>query len=309
MPSKQYITSDHSLVNIFYIKERKSSEFHQYSTFIADFTYTLGNLPVSEYFTFNDLPLEFHRHLLISVAVFCNLQFGAASAALLTVQLPSALLHFVSLALGSLGVSSQIAHHGPEGFEPVQPAALAPLQPDLWTLRRAEGAEGAHRRHAALLPRGAARRGHGAQLPRVLHVPDDLAQVAGQVLAGEGEGFVGAAEGQRGRQGLGLRGGDGEAQGDGRAAVGHLLLVVVLGELGLRVGDDALWVAVPQGLGRAGLEGALQLHHVEGVLRNTEQKERDTVLFFSSSVIFGICLKKIMRNNTATWHQSVLGAV
>lgn len=69
MPSKQYVTSDHSLVNNFYIKACKCSEFHQYSTFIADFTYTLGNLPVSEYFTFNYLPLEFHHHPLTSVAL------------------------------------------------------------------------------------------------------------------------------------------------------------------------------------------------------------------------------------------------
>lgn len=38
MPSKQYITSDHSLVNVLYIKELKCSKYDQYSTFIADFT-------------------------------------------------------------------------------------------------------------------------------------------------------------------------------------------------------------------------------------------------------------------------------
>lgn len=110
----------------------------------------------------------------------------------------------------------------------------------------------------------------------MLHVPDDLAQVAGQVLAREGEGFVGAAEGQRGRQGLRLGGRDGQAQGDGRAAVpvGHGLLAAVLGKLRLRVGDDALWVAVTERLSRAGLEGALQLHHIKGILKKAGGKKR-----------------------------------
>lgn len=36
MPSKQNITSDQSLVNIFHIKERECSKF--YSTFIGEFT-------------------------------------------------------------------------------------------------------------------------------------------------------------------------------------------------------------------------------------------------------------------------------
>ena len=192
--------------------------------------------------------------------------------------MPSALLQFVFLALRSLGVSSQIAHHGSEGFEPVQPGALGRLKSDFWTLRCTEGAEGAHRRHAALLSGGAARCGHGAELPRVLHVPDDLAQVAGQVLAGEGEGFLRAAEGQRGRQGFCLRGGDGQTQGDGCAAIpiGQPLLVAVLGRLGLRAGDDALRVAVPERLRRAGLKGALQLHHVKGILRDHQRGEQRT---------------------------------
>ncbi|TNN67984.1 hypothetical protein EYF80_021776 [Liparis tanakae] len=57
---------------------------------------------------------------------------GAASAALLTVQLPSAFLQFVFRALRTLGVSSQIANHSPERFEPVQPGALGGrLKPDL----------------------------------------------------------------------------------------------------------------------------------------------------------------------------------
>lgn len=107
----------------------------------------------------------------------------------------------------------------------------------------------------------------------MLHVPDDLTQVAGQVLAGEGEGFLGAAEGQRGRQGFCLGGGDSQAQGDSCAAipVGHHLLAIVLRRLCLWVGDDALWVAVSERLRWAGLEGALELHHVKGILRDQQK--------------------------------------
>lgn len=142
-------------------------------------------------------------------------------------------------------------------------------------MRRAEGAEGAHRRQPALLSGGPSRCGHGAQLLRVLHVPDDLAEIEGQILAGEGEALLRAAEGERGGQGLRFRGGDGQTQGDGRAAVpvGRHFLVVVLRRFGLRVGDDALRVAVAERLRGAWLEGALQLHHVEGVLRETEAEE------------------------------------
>lgn len=104
----------------------------------------------------------------------------------------------------------------------------------------------------------------------MLHVSDDLAEIEGQILAGEGEAPLRAAEGERGGKGLRFRGGDGQTQGDGRAAVPvgrRRFLAVVLWGFGLGVGDDALRVAVAERLRGARLEGALQLHHIEGVLR------------------------------------------
>lgn len=122
----------------------------------------------------------------------------------------------------------------------------------------------------------------------MLRVPDDLAEVEGQVLAGEGEAFLRAAEGERGGQGLRFRGGDGQTQGDGRASVpvGRNLLVVVLRRLSLRVGDDALRVAVPECLRGAGLEGALELHHIEGILRWRQKKEDKRKDALTPRVIF-----------------------
>lgn len=113
-------------------------------------------------------------------------------------------------------------------------------------------------------------------LLRVLHVPDDLAEIEGQILAGEGEAPLRAAEGERGGKGLRFRGGDGQTQGDGRAAVpvGRRFLASVLRGFGLRVGDDALRVAVAEGLRGARLEGALQLHHIEGVLRERQRRRQ-----------------------------------
>lgn len=234
----------------------------------------LHTAPGSELLTFNYLPLEFFPLLLelLQPAVL----FHAASSALLTVQLPFAFLQFISLALRCFGLHSQIADHSSEGFEAVQARALGCWRPGLRTLRRAEGAEGAHHCQLALLSGGPSRCGHGAQVLRVLHVPDDLAEVEGQILAGEGEALLRAAEGERGGQGLRFRRGDGQAQGDGRAAVPvarHFL--VVLWRFGLRVGDDALRVAVPERLCRARLEGALQLHHIEGILRETEAEKEE----------------------------------
>lgn len=94
-----------------------------------------GELLVSGNFTLNHLHLESHQRLLICVAFLPPpvpfLGAAAASPALLTAQLPSALLQFVLLALRSLGLAPQIAHHGPQGFKPVQPVALGRLEPDL----------------------------------------------------------------------------------------------------------------------------------------------------------------------------------
>lgn len=107
----------------------------------------------------------------------------------------------------------------------------------------------------------------------MLHVSDDLTQVAGQVLAGEGQGFLGAAECQWRRKGFRFGGRDGQTQGDGRTAipVGQALPVVALGNLTLREGGDTLGVAVAKRLGWAGLERTLQLHHVKGILGGEQE--------------------------------------
>lgn len=88
---------------------------------------------------------------------------------------------------------------------------------------------------------------------------------------------MGAAECQRRWKSFHLGGGDGQTQGYGCTAIPirhPLLVVVLLGELALRVGDDALRVAVAERLRRAGLEGALQLHQVKGILGETRAERR-----------------------------------
>lgn len=129
----------------------------------------------------------------------------------------------------------------------------------------------------------------------MLHVPDDLAQVASQVLAGEGEGFLVASEGERRRQALGLCGRDGQTQSYSCAAApapaAHLLLVAVLGKLRLWIGGDAVRVAVAERLCRAGLKGALQLHHIEGILRKEREEKGVEKIIFSPCVIFIIYLR------------------
>lgn len=103
MSSKQYITSDHSLVNIFYIKELKCSKFHQYSTFRADFTYTLG---ISQSQSISHLIISLWNSTTVFwlVLLFCNLQFCSSEQLHpLFSQFCGPLLSF-SLSLWSSGV-------------------------------------------------------------------------------------------------------------------------------------------------------------------------------------------------------------
>lgn len=184
----------------------------------------------------------------------------------------------------------------PAALCPGPSGAHAPLQP-----RRAEGAERAGGRPPALCGEHL-QRVEGPRVRVLVGIPDDLTQVARQVLAGEGEGAArqlggarlalrrqpprrdvpaeagaggGGGGGGGGGNGRGQRGGAGGAaeglwgrgrgRGRGRGLVQQVGVVVVVVGRRRRVVQGS-GAAVLHRLGRTRLQGLLKLCHVVGVL-------------------------------------------